>query len=370
MDPDEKVYERLAEHLSTLGMGYPVTEDLLEILRDNFRPEEALVALALPTRISPLRPVPASEVVPLVDLPPEEVRRILEELARRGLLFSGLTESGAPGYALQQMGFGFPQLYFWRGEDTDHARTMAGLVAKYFNRKVTRAAYASETQPYRYVPASGSLTPDLQAVFPHHAMEAVLEKARDFAVCHCACRMTAALRGRPCEHPTEVCIKFDEMARYVIDRGLGRAITRDEAWDLVTMAAEEGLVHFVDNAEGDIKHNCNCCGCACWNVGTIRRRKIPRDAIMATYFLRETDEEACTGCGDCVDACPVEALTMENDRPVVDTDWCIGCGVCIRRCPVEAASLRLRDDRTGRLPAERFQELHDMILKEKGLVRP
>ena len=368
MKSEKDVYERLAEHLSTLGMGYPVTEDLLEILRDNFAPEEAMVALALPTRVAPLQTVPAEEVFPHVDLPREDALRILDDLASRGLLFSAPTPSGEPGYGLQQVGFGFPQLYFWRGEDTEHARNMAGLVAKYFNRKVTRAAYTSETQPYRYVPVSGSLSPDMQAVLPHHAMEDVLEKAQEFAVCHCACRMTAALRGRPCEHPTEVCIKFDEMARYVIDRGLGRAITREEARDLVALAEKEGLVHFVDNAEGDIKHNCNCCGCACWNVGTIRRRKIPRDAIMATYFLRETDEEDCTGCGDCVDVCPVAALIMEDDRPVVDTDWCIGCGVCIHRCPTGAARLRLREDRTGTLPAKRFEELHDRVLREKGLV--
>jgi Na+-translocating ferredoxin:NAD+ oxidoreductase RNF subunit RnfB len=180
--------------------------------------------------------------------------------------------------------------------------------------------------------------------------------------------MTALLRGRPCGHPTEVCIKFDEMARYVIDRGLGREIGREEAGELVTMAAEEGLVHFVDNAAGDIKHNCNCCGCACWNVGTIRRRKIPRDAIMATYFLRETEEDACTGCGACAEICPVEAVTMEGDRPVVDLDWCIGCGVCVPRCPGGAARLRIREDRSAGLPERRFEELHQLILREKGLI--
>ncbi len=368
MESKKDVYERLAEHLSTLGMGYPVTEDLLEILRENFSPEEAQVALALPTRIAPFQPVPVDEILPRVDLAGDEVVDILDRLADRGLLFSAETPTGEKGYALQQVGFGFPQLYFWKGEETDTARNMAELIAKYFNRRVTKAAYTSETQPYRYVPVSGSLEPDTQAVLPHHAMEAVLNNASEFAVCHCACRMTALLRGRPCEHPTEVCIKFDEMARYVIDRGLGREISRKEAEAIVAQAAEEGLVHFVDNTGRDIKHNCNCCGCACWNVGTIRRRKIPRDQIMATYFLRETAEEDCTGCGECAEICPVQAVTLEDGHPSVDLDWCIGCGVCVPRCPTGAARLRPREDRSGDLPAERFEELHKMILKEKGLV--
>ena len=45
----ENVYQRLAKHLSSLGMGYPEKEELLEILRENFTPLEAEVALAIPT---------------------------------------------------------------------------------------------------------------------------------------------------------------------------------------------------------------------------------------------------------------------------------------------------------------------------------
>jgi hypothetical protein len=38
--------------------------------------------------------------------------------------------------------------------------------------------------------------------------------------------------GRPCEHPLEVCLKFDEMADYVIDQDLGRKINREEAREI------------------------------------------------------------------------------------------------------------------------------------------
>jgi ferredoxin len=302
-----------------------------------------------------------------VDLPEEALEGILQALSRKGLLFSSKTPEGEMGYALQQVGFSFPQTFFWKGEDTPHARNMAALVAKYFNRQVTQEAYSSKTNAYRYIPVSGTIEPDIQSVYPHHGMESVLERARDFALCHCSCRMIARLRGRPCEHPTEVCIKFDEVARYVIDRKLGKKISRDEAREIIRQTEEAGLVHFVDNAKGDIKHNCNCCGCACWNVGAIRRRKIPRDSIMATYFIRETDEDECTGCGECADICPVQAVTMDGDLPVTDMNWCIGCGVCVSKCPTGAARLELRQDRSGELPAGSFRELHETILKEKGL---
>ena len=162
-------------------------------------------------------------------------------------------------------------------------------------------------------------------------------------------------------------MKFNDLARFAIDRGIAKEITKEEAWDVIKLSDESGLVHFVDNAEGDIQHNCNCCGCACWNVGNIRRRKIPRDALMATYFLRETDEDECISCGACVDVCPVDALELEDEFPTVDEEWCIGCGVCATVCPTGAAKMKMRSDRTGELPATSFEDLHEKILVEKGI---
>jgi ferredoxin len=114
-------------------------------------------------------------------------------------------------------------------------------------------------------------------------------------------------------------------------------------------------------------------------VGSIRRRKIPRDVLMATYFMRTTDRDECTGCGRCVEVCPVAALSLEpqsgSDRAaesqsdtiaVVDPDWCIGCGVCVPRCPTGAAGLRARADVSLDLAPD-FVTLHRRILDEKGL---
>jgi len=347
-------------------MGYPVRDDLIDILKEIFTPREAEVALIVPNNAVPLHPIGVDEIAGSTDLPRDELVGILEGLARKGLLYSGKTEDGETGYALHQVGFGFPQTFFWKGEDTAHARRMAGMVAKYFNRQVTREAFSpSETKAYRYVPVGRSLAPGTQAVYPLHMMQAVIDKAEVIAVGHCPCRVAYSLGGRGCVHPTEVCMKFDRMARYVIDRGFGREVGREEALEILERTEEAGLVHFVDNAEGEIQHNCNCCGCACWNVGSIRRRKIPRDVLMAVYFTRETDEDLCNGCGACAEICPVQAVSLEGGRPSVDRDWCIGCGVCSTVCPEAAVGMTLRPDRTGTLPAARFRELHEKIIEEK-----
>jgi ferredoxin len=360
-------YQQLALHLSTLGMGYPVREALIEILEENVTPAEAELMLHLPTKIGPLDAAPVDEVAEKSGLPQEEVASLLNDLADRGMLYCGETEGGEKGYALLQVGYGFPQTFFWKGEDTPHAQRMAELMGKYFGREVTREAYsASKTKAFRYIPVDESIVPQTQAVFPHHAMESVLQGAETFAVAQCPCRVAYGLRGRECDHPLEVCLKFDEMAEHAIERGFGRRITREEARDIVQQSAEAGLVHFVDNAQEGVKHNCNCCGCSCWNVGTIRRRKVPRDDLMQTYFMRVTDEGACVGCGVCEEICPVAAVAQEDGPPAVDEEWCIGCGVCAAKCPNGAAGVEPRTDLEQEPPRE-FRELHDRILEEKGL---
>jgi Fe-S-cluster-containing hydrogenase component 2 len=331
-------------------MGLPVSEDLTEILKESLSPMEAEVALAIPNGVIPMQPVPVDEISSGVNLQREDLLEILESLSQRGLLVSGQTKDGEKGYALMQIGFGLPQNFFWKREDTPQARKMAGLVGKYFSPRVMDEAYNSEPKPYRYIPVGRSIKADMQAVYTNHMMENVIENSNLFAVTHCACRVACSLAGEGCQHPTEVCVKFDDLARYVIDRGFGREITKDEALEIIRQSEEAGLVHFVDNAEGDIKHNCNCCGCACWNVGPIKRRDMPRDALMATYFLRETDEDECIGCGKCIDVCPVDALQSVDDSPIVDQDWCIGCGVCHTVCPSGAVKLSIRPDKTGQMP--------------------
>lgn len=365
--PDD-TFERLAEHLSALGMGLPVTPDLVEILQANLTPAEAEVLLLLPAGVPPLH-LATVEVIAASAGPGCNAARLdtcLEELARRRLVFAGRTASGERGYGLLQAGFGFPQTFFWTGEQSEHARSMAGLVTKYANRRVTAQMYGTTpTKPYRYVPLDRTLSAEQQAVFPTHAMEPLLAKAERFAVAHCPCRVAAGLLGKGCGHPLEVCLKFDELAEYLLERGLGREVDREEARAIVRLSAEAGLVHFVDNAAGNGKHNCNCCGDACWNVGSIRRRKVPRDVLMATYFLRSTDAEACTGCGICAEVCPVWAVKVEGPLPAVDEEWCIGCGVCVASCPEGAAGLTPRVDRSLDLPAS-FAELHGRILAEKS----
>ena len=363
----DEIYKKLAKHLSSLGMGYPEKEELLEILKENFTRLEAEVALAIHTKVIPFEPVSINRIIPPQNISMEELESTLSNLAQRGLLFSKKMKDRSMGYALQQFGYGFPQTFFWRGVNTPNAKKMAELIAKYSGKEQLKEVYGNtHTKAFRYVPATPSFEPDSHAVFPFEMMEEVIKKVKLIALVHCPCRATAHLIGKKrCDHPLENCIKYDELAEYLIEKDIGREITKKEALEVIRKSEEAGLVHLVDNAREGIKHTCNCCGCCCWSVGTIRRKKIPRDVLMATYFLRETDKERCTGCGACVEICPVQVIKMDGDFPVIDKEWCIGCGVCAIPCPVSAVKLVRKSDA---IPPKDFKELHQEILKERRLL--
>jgi len=46
----------------------------------------------------------------------------------------------------------------------------------------------------------------------------------------------------------------------------------------------------------------------------------------------------CTGCNECVEVCPADAIKIKSEKAVV-SDKCVECGACVNVCPNEAISL-------------------------------
>lgn len=49
--------------------------------------------------------------------------------------------------------------------------------------------------------------------------------------------------------------------------------------------------------------------------------------------------EKCNGNGECIEVCPLDAITIENNVAVVDQETCGDCGACVDVCPTEAISV-------------------------------
>ena len=62
-------------------------------------------------------------------------------------------------------------------------------------------------------------------------------------------------------------------------------------------------------------------------------------AAAPPHFTPRIDTQKCVGCGACVDACPMEALSVDSltgeVKPLLHR--CVGCGVCAVACRVSGA---------------------------------
>ncbi len=67
--------------------------------------------------------------------------------------------------------------------------------------------------------------------------------------------------------------------------------------------------------------------------------------ILITILLAVTIEDKrsplvlknkCVGCGDCIEACPVEAIELKKGKATIDNQICINCGICFKTCTYSA----------------------------------
>lgn len=132
-----------------------------------------------------------------------------------------------------------------------------------------------------------------------------------FSVSDCACRTVRESMGEGCGHLKEdMCIQMGHAAEYYIRTKRGRRITREEAFDIIRRAEENGLMHQIPNLDGSGKTHaiCNCCGCSCLSLRTAGMF-INADMVRSNYVSR-VDVDKCVACGECVEHCPVNALQL------------------------------------------------------------
>jgi ferredoxin len=49
--------------------------------------------------------------------------------------------------------------------------------------------------------------------------------------------------------------------------------------------------------------------------------------------------DECVGCGACIDECPSEAITLNDNNVAVVNDECIDCAACVDVCPTDAIAM-------------------------------
>ncbi len=145
----------------------------------------------------------------------------------------------------------------------------------------------------------------------YEEISSYLEENDIFTVSPCSCRTDREVMGEGCGHLKEdMCIQMGHAAEYYIRTGRGRQITREEAYEILRRAEENGLMHEIPNTDGSGKTHaiCNCCGCGCLSLRTAAMFKNV-DMVRSNY-ISEVDANKCVACGQCVENCPVNALKL------------------------------------------------------------
>ena len=139
----------------------------------------------------------------------------------------------------------------------------------------------------------------------------LIENATAISVGPCSCRRSRRLMGEGCGHLEEdMCMYLNDNAINYSKTGAHRLITKEEAYEVLRRAEDNGLVHEINQTPGfeEASAICNCCGCSCYAL-RIAEMFRSKNAIRSNYVAR-VDKEKCVACGQCVENCQTNAIRL------------------------------------------------------------
>jgi len=328
----EGSYRKLADHLDGLPGGFASSETgaELRLLQRLFTPQEAELATHLT-----LEREKAQIIAGRADLPLDETEQRLNEMSKKGLIFSIQPEDGPILY--QAVPFVVGIYEFQVNSLSDGFLQELG---DYWSTRTERPRPQTIPQ-MRTIPIGESIEPHLEAL-PYEQVDELVKAYDRFAVAPCICRRRARMTGGGCDVPEESCLIFGEWVDYYVRDGRGRPIDRSEVMDILTIADAANLVLQPTNSR-DICFICCCCGCCCGILRGLQSHARPSE-IVASAFIAELDPARCQGCWACVERCQMQALAEDGDRVALNSDRCIGCGLCVSTCPSGALKLVRKPD--------------------------
>jgi formate hydrogenlyase subunit 6/NADH:ubiquinone oxidoreductase subunit I len=354
---EREIYQRFMDWLKQTWWGLPETDYTLPLIRAQYTPEEASLLTGMPFSGKSLE-----ELAEIKQKDPAELRKQLNAMARKGLVFRTV-RGDSVRYRLNDFFF-IGRTAFWPGRKDKLSKTLAPLHNQhYYHGGFEQHKYA-QAKLLRALPIQETID-DTRQILPYEEVAKVLDSQDYFVVTICPCKHRKNLDPDfpNCEYPTEVCLHFGQLGRYIVENGMGREITRKETEDILRQCAEVGLVHAIDNQQERPDTICNCCKCCCVMLEAFHKLKHAEGMSPSNYRVR-TNHDTCIGCGLCVKRCPMEALRLK-DFPeakgrmtivaegkelknktgkvsAANIDFCIGCGVCAYKCPTKSLVLERR----------------------------
>ena len=170
----------------------------------------------------------------------------------------------------------------------------------------------------RVMPVMSAVENDTRTA-SYDEVRTLIENATAISVGPCSCRRARRLMGEGCGHLEEdMCMYLNDNALCFSEQGYHRLVSKEEAYEILQRAEDNGLVHEINQTPGfeDTTAICNCCGCSCFALRIAELFRTPR-AIRSNYIAR-VDKEKCVACGQCVENCQTNALKLGQKRCATD----------------------------------------------------
>ncbi len=352
----QDVYEELQQRLDDLATGFPATESRVEmkILKRLFTEEEAQIFL----QVSPFLE-PTDAIAPRLNRSTEETAEVLEQMAKKGLLFRQRKDD-LVRYAAVPYVVGFFE-YQVNNIDPEIARDME----QYFEAGFGHTLQSFKTPVLRTIPINYQIAAEWP-IAPYEDVMQIVEGQDVIAIASCICRIMTDHVDQRCDKPKENCFTFGSHANYYVENGLGRYINKEEAKEIIKHNDEAGLVMQPFNSQ-KAAGMCSCCGDCCGMLRSLKMQPSPAEAVKSNYYAK-VDVEECVGCETCLDRCQMDAIAMVDEIAQVDLNRCIGCGLCVTTCTAEAMQFVKKPETEQYLPPKSGGATYMRIAQERGKI--
>ena len=359
-----KVYKKLQKHLDAQPVAFPATPSGVErrLLRDAFTVDEAKLALFLDYKFQTVENVCSrasgngfSEA---------NIRNMLDNMEKHGAIFVKMV-NGKKEYALHPYAVGI----FEMKVSTMNAAYYMDF-RKYIYQSFAMAFLSTSPSQMRVIPVEKSVTPALNIATYDEIRELVLQNEGRICVADCVCRKGRDSIGQHCKETDrrEICIGFADFADMYTRNGWGRAIEKEEAFDILAQNEKDGLVLMPSNTR-EAQFVCSCCKCCCACMEGVSMLAKPSEFVKNNYHA-VLDAEQCVGCGQCGEKCKTEAIKMQPvsdskkvNAAAIDSNRCIGCGICVAACKSGALTLAKKENQVA--PPKDMDSLYEEIMKNK-----
>jgi ferredoxin len=371
----EHLYHHLGRKIDGLQTRTPWNNAFYSLLAALYTPEEAQLLVKMPNGLSTL-----GRIERITRYDRTELQAMLDRLSAKGLVFD-ISLRGKYRYMPSPMIIGIFEWVMMRTGDDLPSKEWAKLFTQYMHGDDSffkaNAGHGERVSIIRTLPREQAVLPSVYTeVLDYEKASAIVDESKRFAIGLCSCRHEKALTGeKKCDIPLDICSSFGIGADFMIRHGFAKEVSRTQMKENLARSRELKLVLMADNVKKQPTFFCHCCKCCCNVLLGITQHGCP-NVVETSNYVSQVNEDKCTGCGRCVDPCPVNAIEViagENKRSKrgkvirIDADVCIGCGVCRLSCALDGIALVKRKQRVL-TPEDTFERVVLMSL-ERGTLQ-